>query len=212
MWMTGEDERRPPRVRAGDEAAFASRSTGHHSLLRGAMTHVSSRAVAEEVVQETWLGVLGARPLRGSLIAEDVDLQDRREHRQHAGSARAALGPFSSLAPGRRRRAGGRPRSLPRPTTPAVRSLGSRAHAWAAPGGRPLSGETRDVIRAAIEALPPAQRLVITLRDVEGWSPRRSARPSALTARNQRVLLHRARATIRAALERHLGAVELTVA
>ena len=64
-----------------------------------------------------------------------------------------------------------------------------------------LSGETRRVIQETIAALPPGQRLVITLRDVEGWDSSEVRSVLDLTETNQRVLLHRARAKVRAALE-----------
>jgi RNA polymerase sigma-70 factor, ECF subfamily len=63
---------------------------------------------------------------------------------------------------------------------------------------------TRQLIAGAIEALPPAQRLVLSLRDVEGWSAEEVCKVLELSETNQRVLLHRARAKVRAALERHL--------
>jgi RNA polymerase sigma-70 factor (ECF subfamily) len=60
------------------------------------------------------------------------------------------------------------------------------------------------VIAAAVEQLPPAQRLVISLRDIEGWSAEEVCNVLELSESNQRVLLHRARSKVRAALERHL--------
>jgi RNA polymerase sigma-70 factor, ECF subfamily len=77
--------------------------------------------------------------------------------------------------------------------------------AWRSPEERLLSGETRDVIRDAVERLPAAQRLIITLREIEGWSADETCRALELTDGNQRVLLHRARCTVRGALERHLS-------
>ncbi len=70
------------------------------------------------------------------------------------------------------------------------------------------SGETRHVLRAAIALLPPAQRLVVALRDVEGWSAEETCEALDLTAADQRVLLHRARAKLCEALERHLSATD----
>jgi hypothetical protein len=81
------------RLRAGDEEAFevlVSRYYG--SLLRFAMSFVSERATAEEVVQETWLGVVsGPLQLRRALVAEDLDLSDTRESGQDAGQAGGSL-------------------------------------------------------------------------------------------------------------------------
>jgi LuxR family transcriptional regulator, maltose regulon positive regulatory protein len=73
------------------------------------------------------------------------------------------------------------------------------------------SGEARDVIVSAIEQLPPAQRLVVTLRDIEGWSAGEACEALGLTDSNQRALLHRGRSKLRAALERHLTPAEATV-
>jgi RNA polymerase sigma-70 factor (ECF subfamily) len=66
------------------------------------------------------------------------------------------------------------------------------------------------VILEAIEMLPPAQREVISLRDLEGWSSQEACNALELTETNQRVLLHRARSKVRAALERYFDAVEPT--
>ena len=69
------------------------------------------------------------------------------------------------------------------------------------PVGHLLAGEAREKILAAIEALPPAQREVVTLRDVEGWSAPETCNALGLTETNQRVLLHRGRSKVRTALE-----------
>jgi RNA polymerase sigma-70 factor (ECF subfamily) len=76
------------------------------------------------------------------------------------------------------------------------------------PEERLLASETMARIEAAIETLPPVQRQVITLRDVEGWSSEEVRALLALSEANQRVLLHRARSKVRAALEAYFeGAV-----
>ena len=71
------------------------------------------------------------------------------------------------------------------------------------PEERLLSDETRERVRAAIETLPTNQRTVITLRDVEGWQSADVCAALELSEANQRVLLHRARAKVRQALERY---------
>jgi len=73
------------------------------------------------------------------------------------------------------------------------------------PEERLLSGETRGVILTAIERLSPAQRLVVTLRDIEGWTADEACQALEVSESNQRVLLHRGRSKVRAALERHLS-------
>jgi RNA polymerase sigma-70 factor (ECF subfamily) len=81
---------------------------------------------------------------------------------------------------------------------------------WQTPEESLLSGETRAVILDAIEKLPPSQREVITLRDVEGWSSEEVRNALEISETNQRVLLHRARSKVRGAIERHLNAMEPT--
>jgi RNA polymerase sigma-70 factor (ECF subfamily) len=71
-----------------------------------------------------------------------------------------------------------------------------------------LAGETREVIATAIAELPAAQRTVIALRDVEGWSAEEVREALEITAGNQRILLHRARSRVRNAIEDYFGAVE----
>ena len=75
-----------------------------------------------------------------------------------------------------------------------------------------MATETRDVIVDAIRGLPPVQRAVIALRDVEGWPSQEVCEALEVSEGNQRVLLHRARTKVRAALESYFGAVEPTLA
>lgn len=81
-----------------------------------------------------------------------------------------------------------------------------------APEERLLSAEAHELIVEKIEQLPPAQRTVITLRDVEGWRSDEVCEALGVSEGNQRVLLHRARHRVRGALEPYFGAVELPVA
>jgi RNA polymerase sigma-70 factor (ECF subfamily) len=75
-----------------------------------------------------------------------------------------------------------------------------------------LAQETRSVVAGAIDELSPSQRAVISLRDVEGWSAEETCQALGLSEGNQRVLLHRARSRVRAAIETYLGAVEVNAA
>src|SRR3954453_865983 len=199
-------------LRAGDEDAFVGLIRAHHSvLLRLAMTYVSSRAVAEEVVQETWLGVLnglhrfqGRSSLKTWIFKIASNIARTRALRE--GRRR----PVSSLVSAD---AGTEPSVDPDRFFPAdhPRFPGRWARAplaWRIPEERLLAGETRDVIREALELLPAAQRLVIPLRDIEGWSADEACRALELTEGDQRVLLHGARCKGRAALEGPLGPAE----
>jgi RNA polymerase sigma-70 factor (ECF subfamily) len=196
-------------LRAGDEEAFVALVRAHHSLLhRTAMTYVSSRAVADEVVQETWLGVLAGLErfeARSSLRTWIFHIAANIARTRAARERRCR--PFSSIAGGDRDADGpavdpDRFLSADHPAWPGHWACAPSA--WAKPEERLLSRETREVIRAAIEALPRAQRLAVTLRDVEGWSPEEACDALHVTPANQRVLLHRARTKVRAALEDRL--------
>ena len=207
----GADAELIEQLRAGDEIAFTTLLRAQHSALLGvAMTYVSTRAVAEEVVQETWLGVLagldgfeGRSSLRTWIfrIAQNV----ARTRAAREGRSR----PFSSMPAGNGESVG--PTVDPERFLPADHPVwpghwARRPTQWDTPEARLLSRETRDVLRAAIALLPPAQRLVVALRDVEGWSAEETCQALDLTAANQRVLLHRARSKLCEALERHLAA------
>jgi RNA polymerase sigma-70 factor (ECF subfamily) len=194
-------------LRAGDEDAFARLVREYQpSLVRVARIYVSSQAAAEEVAAETWLAVLngldrfeGRSSLRTWIYRILTNTAKTRALRERRSI------PFASLGDGDDGPAVDPDRFLP-PGDP-------RAGAWASPprgwDGLPeatlLSAETRSVIDAAIEQLPPTQREVIRLRDVEGFSSGEVRALLELSETNQRVLLHRARSKVRAALERYLA-------
>ena len=177
-------------------------------MLRIARMYVSTRAVAEEVVQEAWVGVLkgldafeGRSSLRTWIFRILVNTAKTRGQRE----ARSL--PFSSVwGPGRDGE----------PAVEVERFLAADhpqwPNHWAAPPAtwetvpeeRLLSQETLERVGAAIEVLPPNQREVIRLRDVEGWSSVEVCNALEISETNQRVLLHRARAKVRRALEGYL--------
>jgi RNA polymerase sigma-70 factor, ECF subfamily len=204
-------------LRRGDEAAFRELIDAYSAaLLRVARLYVDSRSVAEEVVQETWLGVLrgldrfeGRSSLKTWIFKILTNLATRR------GARERRTVPFSALAEaevGDEDSAVDPDRFLPADHArwPHHWALGPTR--WETPEEGLLSGETRRFILDAIDALPPAQRTVITLRDVEGWPSEEVCDALGVSEGNQRVLLHRARSKVRTTLEGHFGAVELTVA
>ena len=197
-------------LRAGDERAFMMLVERYGpAMLRLAMMYVSTRAVAEDVVQEAWLGVLkGLNGFQGRsslrtwifrILVNTAKTRGRRESRTV---------PFSSLWS---------PDSEAEPAVDAdrFRPAGDRfpnhwiegaPASWeGVPEERLLAGETLDRVREAIEALPPNQREVIRLRDVLGWTSAEVREALDITETNQRVLLHRARSKVRHALESYLG-------
>jgi len=198
-------------LRRGDEAAFENLVARHHaSLRRLALSYVRTAAVADEVVQETWLAVI-----RGI----------------HSFEERSSLKTwiFRILANTAKTRAERESRTVPLSALPSgdadddepsvdPNRFFDQQHArwpghWASPPARwdelpeeHLSGrETLDSLKVAIEQLPSKQRQVIVLRDIEGWEAGDVCRLLELSEANQRVLLHRARSKVRQALEDQLG-------
>src|SRR3954469_25233386 len=195
-------------LKRGDETVFAMIvDAWSPGLMRMAQMFVRDRAVAEEVVQETWIAVLrGIDRFEGRsslktwiyrILMNTAKTRGQREARSVAFSA-AATRDEPSVDPDRfldadHQFAGGW-------------MLGPSE--WQTPEEELLQGETRAAILAAIEELPEQQRAVITLRDVEGFPADEVSQALGISDGNQRVLLHRARSKVRAAIEEHLGAVE----
>jgi RNA polymerase sigma-70 factor (ECF subfamily) len=194
-----EDARLVEGLRAGDEAAFAALMRMYGAaMLRVAQMYVSSREVAEEVVQEAWIGVLrGIGRFEGRSSLKTWLLRIVANTAKTRGVREARSIPFSSLGDGGSE-----------PTVDPDRFAGSGE--WAAPPqpwapeGRLLEQEALAVVERAIERLPPAQRAVITMRDVQGLTSEEVRNALDLTETNQRVLLHRARAKVRGALEEYM--------
>jgi RNA polymerase sigma-70 factor, ECF subfamily len=203
-------------LRSGDEASFLALVQRYQRpLLRLAQTFVPSQAVAEEVVQDTWLAVIkGIDAFKGRsslrtwifrILTYQAKSRGERERRSIPMSAFEPMDPGSdepAVDPSRFRPAGD-------PRWPGH---------WADPPAdwesdaeaRLLGHEAQHVISSAMETLAPAQRLVMTLRDLEGWDSDEVCAALEISPGNQRVLLHRARSRVRASLERYFR--EATVA
>src|SRR4051812_34119825 len=189
-------------LRAGDEDAFATLVTRYHaSLKRVARAYVGTDAVAEDVVQETWLAVIHGldrfeqRALKTWLFHILVNKAKTR------GTRERRTVPFASLAG-----AGGDDPAVARErfrgdTWPGHWAAPPRP--WENPERRLASLEARELLRGAIAALPATQQAVLTLRDVEGLEAEEVCALLDVSAGNQRVILHRARARVRAQLERY---------
>ncbi len=195
-------------LRRGDEGAFLTLVTMHYAaMLRLAQLYVDSRAVAEEVIQETWLGVLqgldrfeGRSSLKTWIFRILLNRARTRAQRENRTI------PFSAL------------NAASNPDEPAVEPeafappdarypgcwLTSPAEWDTLPEERLLSQETRQHVDAALTTLPAAQREVITLRDLDGWSANEVCDYLGISEANQRVLLHRARSRVRRALANYL--------
>jgi RNA polymerase sigma-70 factor (ECF subfamily) len=194
------------RLRAGDERAFEALVRRHHrTMLAVAHQYVSTRAVAEEVVQEAWVGVLKgldrfeARSSLGTWILRIVaNLAKTRGQRE------ARTVPYAALAGPEDERAV-EPERFRGPHDQYPGGWWAFPADWSRlPEHALLQRETLQVVTDAIEQLPPLQRTVITMRDVQGCKPEDVCSALEISDGNQRVLLHRARSRVRAALERHL--------
>jgi RNA polymerase sigma-70 factor (ECF subfamily) len=178
------------------------------SMLRIASLYTPSRAVAEDVVQETWLAVLqGIDRFEGRSALRTWIFRILTNRAKTRGQRERRSIPFSSLT-----------RAESESAEPAVDPSRFQSgddhfpHGWASPPAswedvpedRLLSSETLSKVEDAIAKLPEMQRLVITLRDIEGWSSQEVCNFLDISETNQRVLLHRARSKVRRALEEYL--------
>lgn len=198
------------RLRAGDEDAFMTLVTAlGPSMRRVARMYVSTDAVADEVVQDAWVGVLrglgsfeGRSTLRTWIFRILVNIAKTRGQREGRSV------PFATLAGDDLHEPSIDPSAFRSPDDPAGGSWSTLPFDWRGmPEQRAEGSETIRVIGRAIAALPPLQAEVIRLRDVQGWSSEEVRNALDLSETNQRVLLHRARARVRRAIEEHLRSV-----
>jgi RNA polymerase sigma-70 factor (ECF subfamily) len=195
------------RLRDGDESAFVQLIDMYGAtMLRVAQMYVRDRASAEEVVQETWLAVLnGIDRFEGRSSLKTWLFRILTNRAKTRGQRDGRMVPFSALAGAAvdSDEASVDPDRFLGPDSPTPGAWAAPPLAW--PEDKILERETLGVIQMAIEELPEAQREVIRLRDVEGWSPMEVTDALEITDGNQRVLLHRARSKVRAALEMYLN-------
>jgi RNA polymerase sigma-70 factor, ECF subfamily len=195
-------------LRSGNEAAFASLIDRYApTMLHLAMSYVKVWAVAEEVVQETWLAALkGLNRFEGRsslktwlfrILTNGAITRAQREGRSI---------PFSSLPEhdtDLAERAVDPDRFLPADQQRSGHWASFPSNWQEQPEERLLSRETRVCLEKAIEALPPSQRQIIILRDIEGWTSEETCSFLGISEVNQRVLLHRARSKVRGILEKY---------
>jgi RNA polymerase sigma-70 factor, ECF subfamily len=180
-------------------------------MIRVAMAYVPTRAAAEEAVQETWIAVMrGIDRFEGRASLKTWIFRILTNVAMRSGARERRSMPFSALAEAENT---GEPVVDPDRFLPSDHELFPGHWAimparWPTPEEGLLAGEVRAVIAAAIAELPVAQRTVIALRDVEGWSAEEVCEALEISAGNQRVLLHRARSSVRNAIEDYYGAVE----
>ena len=191
-------------LRAGDERAFERLVAEYHaSMLRLALSFVRNRAVAEEVVQETWLGVLnGLDRFEGRSSLKTWIFRILTNRAKTRGEREGRTVPFSSLAEPGEEGPSVEPERFSGPDHRWAGHWAAYPERWeTVPERKLLSSEARTRIDDAIAGLPPSQRAVITLRDVTGLTSEEVCNVLELSGTNQRVLLHRARSKVRAVLE-----------
>ena len=209
--VSAEERALIERLRCGDEGAFVRLVSQHHNvLLRVARTYVPDRAVAEEVVQESWLGVLrGLESFEGRCSLKTWIFQILINRARTRGQREARTVPFSALADPELEKAHPAvdPSRFAGPDSDYPDHWSMAPRQWdRTPEQLLLSGECRAHIEQAIAGLPPVQRQVITLRDIQGWDNEEICNTLGISESNCRVLLHRARSRVRQVMEDYLGA------
>jgi RNA polymerase sigma-70 factor (ECF subfamily) len=209
----GDDATLVEGLQHGDEAAFGWLLDHYDvSLRRLARSFVPTDAVADEVVQEAWLGVIrgigrfeGRSSLKTWLFQIVINIARTRGVKEHRTV------PFASAVGGN----GGRdddedsyggafdPERFRPPGDEWPGGWLTPPQPWE-PAERLARKETLDRVRSAIAALPPTQRVVISRRDIDGWPSADVCSVLDISQTNQRVLLHRARAAVRSALDPYL--------
>ena len=196
-------------LRAGEETVFAQLVDRHTpSMLRVARGYVPSHEIAEEVVQETWIALLkgidkfeGRSSLRTWLFSVLINIAKTRGSRERR-DADAAIAAYTAgtVDPARFRGADDRYPGHWRPTDVPAAFPDT-------PEGAVLGDELVDVARRELDNLPERQRIVVALRDMLGFDSAEVCDLLDISVANQRVLLHRGRAAVRAVLEDYLGEV-----
>jgi RNA polymerase sigma-70 factor (ECF subfamily) len=209
MSMLGDNEvELVAALKRRDEMAFVTLLQRYQGqLLRLALVYCRTTELAEEVVQDTWLGVIqGIDRFEGRSSFKTWLFQILVNRARTRAVREGRMLSFSSLAE--------EAETHSEPAVPADRfrdlddpwpnNWAVPPHSWGeSPDVVLLSAETMELVQRAIAQLPPAQLQVITLRDVEGWSSEEVCNVLEISETNQRVLLHRARSRVRAALEAH---------
>jgi RNA polymerase sigma-70 factor, ECF subfamily len=193
-------------LKAGDEAAFQSLIQRYHGpMLRLAMTYVGDRGVAEDVVQESWLTCVrsldrfeGRSSLKTWIFGIVINIARARRRKE------ARIMPFASLW--RRDDSDSRGPTVDQSRFGSDGMWRTGPHSWDnVPESKVIGGETLQKVKTAIDTLPAKQREVILLRDVAGFEADEVSTLLGISAANERVRLHRARAAVRKMLEEYLG-------
>ena len=204
------DEQTVAALRAGDERTFRDLFARSYPVMkRVARTYVASEAVAEEVVQETWMAVVaGIERFEGrSALGTWMFSILTNQAKTHGAREKRAV-PFSSVARGDAEEPSVDPDRFQTDDEAWPGHWATPPRPWQKPERRLLSLEARERLKAALAQLPERQRLIVGLRDIDGRSAEEVCQLLGLSQENQRVLLHRGRSRLRAALEEYLDAAD----
>lgn len=204
----GVDSALVERLLAGDEASFASIvDAWSPSMIRVARTFVSTTASAEEVVQDTWVAVIrGLAAFEGRSSVKTWVFRILANVARTRATRESRVTPLSSLVDDDDRVVSPHEFRPADAEWPGWWWHNEQVTQWPPlPEASVMAGEVRRVLAEALECLPSRQRIVVTLRDVEGFGSDEVCQMLGLTAANQRVLLHRARGKLRAALDEYLN-------
>jgi RNA polymerase sigma-70 factor (ECF subfamily) len=207
---TSSDEQVVAALRAGDEGTFRDLfERNYPSMKRFARSYVASDAVAEEIVQETWMAVVtGIERFEGrSTLSTWIFSILTNQAKTHTTRERRSL-PFSSIAPTGVDEPAVDPDRFQSDEDAWPGHWATPPRPWQKPDRRLLSLEARELLKEALTELPERQRLIVVLRDVEGFSADEVCDLLKLSPENQRVLLHRGRSQLRAELEKHFSSVD----
>jgi RNA polymerase sigma-70 factor, ECF subfamily len=205
------DEQTVAALRAGDESTFRDLFARSYPMMkRLARAYVASDAVAEEIVQETWMAILtGIDRFEGrSALGTWIFSILTNQAKMHSSREKRAL-PFSCVVPGGAEQPAVDPDRFQKDDDAWPGHWATPPRPWQKPERRLLSLEARDHLKAALAELPDRQRVIVGLRDVEGLSAEEVCDLLGLSQENQRVLLHRGRARLRAVLEEYLETADV---
>jgi RNA polymerase sigma-70 factor (ECF subfamily) len=194
-------------LRAGDELTFREMFRRSYPMMkRVARSYVASDAVAEEIVQDTWMAIVtGIERFEGrSALGTWMFSILTNQARTHSARERRAL-PLSCAAPADADEPAVDPDRFQTDDEAWPGHWATPPRPWQKPERRLLSLEAREQLKDALARLPERQRLIVVLRDVEGRSAEEVCGLLELSQENQRVLLHRGRSRLRAFLEGYIG-------
>lgn len=204
------DEQIVAGLRAGDEVTFRDLFERNYPMMkRVARGYVGSEAVAEEIVQDTWMAIVtGIGRFEGrSSIRTWIFSILTNQAKSHSARERRAM-PFSSISQAGADESSVDPDRFQKDDEAWPGHWATPPRPWQKPERRLMSLEARERLKVALAQLPDRQRVIVGLRDVEGLTAEEVCDLLDLSQENQRVLLHRGRSRLRAVLEEYIGAAD----